>query len=235
VLNVTTSRAGDLLGSGRARRPGPEAALIDDFVETFEPSFGDAYQCVVLREPRVESSGFPDLVMLVWDSATSCRWPSERRQIDRSDLRLAHLIYTLDGASQERLEPLVQNRLDVRLQRLQRAELIERSHGEWKIIPLLDAFAVREIVTFEAKMAFTSHVIDQAASNLWFASTSYVLLPTWTGESRLIDDADECGVGIWISGMSKPTLRHRPIEQPLSYASWLFNDWVWRASDSTNK
>jgi hypothetical protein len=97
------------------------------------------------------------------------------------------------------------------------------------MIPVREAFAVREILAFEAKMSLTSHVIDQAAANRWFASASYVLLPSWSQESQLVEDADECGVGIWINGARRPKLRQPTTAQPLSYASWLFNDWAWRA------
>lgn len=230
MISVTTSRSGDLLGPGRARRSGPEALLVDDFVAGFTPELPSNCECLMLREPRVESSGFPDLVVLIWDAATARRWPEERKLVDRADLRLAHLIHTLESACEDRLSSLVKKRLDGRLRRLERAGLIEREHGEWKTIPVRDAFAVREILAFEAKMTFTSHVIDQAAANRYFASASYVLLPSWNRESPLVEAADECGIGIWINGTTRPKLRQRAIEQPLSYASWLFNDWAWRAA-----
>ncbi|HMG11972.1 MAG TPA: hypothetical protein VK571_02265, partial [Gemmatimonadaceae bacterium] len=78
--------------------------------------------------------------------------------------------------------------------------------------------------------ALTSRVIDQAAANRWFASASYVLLPSFSSESSLVEEADACGVGIWVNGAPKPRLRQRYPAQPLSYASWLLNDWVWRAA-----
>jgi hypothetical protein len=229
VLPLTTSRAGDLLGPGRPRRSGPESELVDDFAARLNPQVPDGCKCVVLREPRVDS-GFPDLVVLIWDSEAATQWPSARRLVDRSDLRLAHLIHTMRGAREDTLSTLLKKRLDDRLARLERAELICRNDGEWRTAPVREAFAIRQILAFEAKMTFSSHVIDQAAANRWFASASYVLLPSWGDQSRLVSDADECGVGIWINGHAKPKLRHRYLDQPMSYASWLFNDWVWRAA-----
>lgn len=227
VLSVQTQAGAGLLGRSRSRRDGPEADLVDQFVSRFQPDVPKGCECVVLKEPRIDS-GFPDIVMLVWDSNAAAQWPSARREVDRADLRLAHLILTLRSACEDRLSAFTRSRLCARLSRLERARLIHRAGGEWRMVPIQEAFAVRQILAFEAKMTLTSQVIDQAAANRWFASASYVLLPSWNSRSALVDEADDCGIGIWINGSNVPTLRQRSVEQPLSYASWLFNDWAWR-------
>lgn len=231
VLSGRTTVQGALFGPGRSRRSGPEADLVDEFVSGFKPQLPGGCEFVVLHEPQVESLGFPDLVVLIWDTAVATRWREERRLIDRLDLRLAHLIFTLGGASRERLNALVKRGLGDRLERLEAAELVQRRRDRWTTTDLAQAFAVRSILSFEAKMSLTSRVLDQAAGNRWFASTSYVLVPAQPHRAGY-EEARRSGVGVWVRGKARALVAQRSARQPRSYVSWLFNDWAWRASGS---
>src|SRR5581483_8234047 len=75
--------------------------------------------------------------------------------------------------------------------------------------------------------------LRQAFQNTWFASESYLLLPRVPRCSDLKKEAARFGVGV--AEQNKPLYRSgvRPRRQhiPLSYASWLFNEWAWRVGN----
>jgi hypothetical protein len=91
-------------------------------------------------------------------------------------------------------------------------------------------FAVRSIIAFEAKISSWAIAVQQAFINRWFATESYVLVPKHAPLHRLVTVAGDVGVGVWTEGARRPVLRavKSDARQPVSYASWLFNDWSWR-------
>jgi hypothetical protein len=93
-------------------------------------------------------------------------------------------------------------------------------------------FAVREIVAIEAKIREWSEAIAQARLNTWFASRSFVLVPSVPRRSQLLAEAESSAVGVFSRGpgMSPVVREANRFGLPRSYASWLFNEWVWRSS-----
>ena len=233
---ISEAIAAPLLGRERPRRAGPEADLVDEFQASFAPRLPRGCEAIVLREPKVTSLGFPDLVVVAFHMATAHRWTAARRLVARRDLRLAHLIHTLGGATIEHLVGLAGRHVASALDRLAAADLVRYRRGAWFLQPLRDAFAIRHIFAFEAKMTLSDRVLQQAHGNRWFASSSYVLLPRLPRVVARVEDARASGVGVWIRGAREAFVAASESAQPLSYASWLFNDWVWRNStcgDST--
>jgi hypothetical protein len=99
----------------------------------------------------------------------------------------------------------------------------------WASRRLEESFAVRGIVAFEAKISDWTQAIHQASANRWFASESYVLVPAVPARGTLLAQAQRAGVGVWVEGKNTP-VQQAPstIErQPMSFASWLFNEWAW--------
>jgi hypothetical protein len=214
----------------RAPRPGPESDLVDRFAEAFasSPTRSRGLRTTLFREPRL-LSGFPDLVAVTWHAPTAERWTGARRRLSTSDLRLVQLLVSMGPATQSMVERLVGRRQASRLPALQDAGLLLERAGEWRVRRLRDAFAVRGIVAFEAKIADLGQAVAQASANRWFASESYVLLPSAPRRAAAAAEASRLGVGIWIDGMNSPLLAARTnTEQPVSFASWLFNEWAWR-------
>jgi hypothetical protein len=113
--------------------------------------------------------------------------------------------------------------------------LLESKGGVWSSRPVERSFAVRQIVAFEAKIAGWRAVIEQASLNRWFASESYVLVPKLpTNREAAIREATACGVGIWLASEARPILQ-APVagqDQPVSFASWVLNEWVWRNTEN---
>jgi len=216
---------------GRQTRPGPEANLVERFL--LDLPFGAQRECrvTVFREPRLQS-GFPDLVAVLWHEPTTKRWDEARAGISANDVRLVHLLASHGPRDEERLAHMFQPRLKPLLRRLAALGLIYECGGFWQASDLSRCFAVRKIIAFEAKVSDWRAGLRQASLNRWFASESYVLLPCVRNQKDLLDEAQALGVGVWIAGDLQPLLRSSSscAPQPVSYASWLFNEWSWRCA-----
>jgi hypothetical protein len=169
----------------------------------------------------------------MWKGNIARQWPVERLLLRPRDIRLAHLLFLLGPSSELELRRLHGAGVGRSLTALSDAGLTRLQGGLWKTRSVSSIFAVQQILSFEAKMNSWSDVLAQAAVNRWFASRSFALLPKLPTSSRFLNVAAELGVGVWLRGKSRAV--QAPIEsarQPLSYASWLFNEWAWRASRS---
>lgn len=214
----------------RFRRPrsGPETELVDAFVSGTRFKSPRGCRTTLFREPRLVS-GFPDLVAVTWHVPTAARWSGARRVLSTGDLRLVQLLVSNGTTSEKQLRDLAGRDALRGIARLEAAGLAHQRGGLWRARRLKEAFAVRGIVAFEAKMADWSQALAQAFQNTWFASESYVLVPRRPKTSSLLADAQRLGIGVWVNGENSPILDARENdEQPVSYASWAFNEWAWR-------
>jgi hypothetical protein len=217
----------------RAGRPGAEAGLVDQFLADIPVGVPEGCRLTVFREPRLES-GFPDLVVVVWDPKVTARWLACRRDLQPADIRLMHFLATREWMEQDYLERMIGYPVGGSLNRLSNAEMVRCSEGAVRASSLTESFAVRDIVAVEAKMTASEAVLSQAWLNTWFASKSYVLVPILGVRSNFLTRARKKNVGVWV-GDDVSTVRqlastHEQI--PRSYASWLFNEWVWRVEAS---
>jgi hypothetical protein len=218
----------------RRTRVGAESDLVDRFLLDLRFATAEATRVTIFREPRI-LSGFPDLVAVRWHSGVAAKWRAERAELADDAVRLLHYL-TVSGASSESdLRRDHFRRVRTTLDRLVDLDLVHPCKRGWRAAPLHASFAVRSIVAFEAKISDWSTAIEQAALNRWFASESYVLAPKTASLGRLVAGAIQFGVGVWIEGAKRPVLRAKrdSSRQPLSYASWLFNEWAWRDSLAT--
>ncbi len=97
---------------------------------------------------------------------------------------------------------------------------------KWRIRSLRSCFAVQRIIAIEAKIDNWRRALRQAAMNLWFASSSFVLLPPSRKTDEVESHAEQLGVKIWTHGSTFSVTGSNV--GPRSYASWLFNEWAWR-------
>ena len=182
---------------------------------------------VVFREPRLPS-GFPDLVIVSWDSKKAARWSQERASLAPVDLQLAHYIYLTGPSTQQKLQKVFAKSIGKSIERLTAAGVLRAKGAKWLLEPLSSIFAAREIIAVEAKMNKWKAALMQAELNTWFASSSYVLVPHVPRRSSLLERAKQLGIGV--STKNRTTVE--PIKAdhlPRSYMSWLFNEWAWRA------
>lgn len=189
----------------------------------------------VFQEPRL-TSGIPDLVAALWDEPTAMRWAAARAPLPNEAVRLAHLMLLLGAQTADHLTAIFQRRVDKLLENLLTAEIVKERKGKWSVVPPRTSFAVRRLIAFEAKISDWRGAIEQAAVNRWFACETYVLFPRLPRGEETLAAAARANVGVWIVGQRRPLLPSwiETGSQPLSYASWLFNEWVWRHALSAN-
>lgn len=213
----------------RGAVPGPEQVLVESFLAETKMSLGRERSLTVFAQPAIDT-GFPDLVAVVWRSEIARRWSPERERLRATDLRLLHLLATNGALDILFLREVFQRGLHSMLTRLEEAGVVSVEKSECRARNLSQIFAVQRIIAIEAKVSATQRALEQAGANIWFSSESHVLLPRAQAGERIKDLASALGVGMigfendnW-EQVYKASIR--PV--PLSYGSWLFNEWAWR-------
>lgn len=212
----------------RPRTRGPEADLVDDAIRAgllrgnLEP--------VVLREPEL-ATGFPDVVA-AYPRRKVLRL--ERAALGRDHLRLLHFLWANGGATTLaaaqtllRFSAATTRRLAAELHE-QRAIVLKGERVVMARSASDSAFAASRIVAVEAKMSKWEDAIAQACGNAWFASHSYVLLPSRSLGDRASTHARALGIGVLVLEDERivtiEAARARPI--PASLGSWIVNEWM---------
>lgn len=215
--------------SSRRPKDGPELDLLEEFVLALPFDVPRGCKATLFREPRLDS-GFPDLVIVVWHPGTMRHWSDARAQVRPRDLRIVQFLIERDGASEADLREMYPVRLDAAMGRLENARLVRRVGRRWLPRSVNASFAVRRIIAIEAKISNWRAAAEQAYLNTWFTSESYVLLPDAKRGHPLLPVARRLGIGVLSRGQG--LVRRPPSKdcQPRSYASWLFNEWAWRAA-----
>jgi len=217
---------------GTPLRSGPEATMVWEFIETDLPSPRKGESRSVFIEPRLGVS-IPDIVAIYWDSSITVSWPEARQSLKDIDLRLVHLLFISGSLSEEKLRAVFPRGLRSSLNQLDMAGLISYTNAFWHLRNPTEIFAVRRIIAFEAKISSISRALEQAYRNTWFASESYVLTPVKQPKASIIERARSRGIGLWLhSGeiTHTPFVYAKQHKIPQSYASWVFNELVWRTS-----
>jgi predicted transcriptional regulator len=217
--------------SFRRSRSGPEQELVDWFLEQDAIRPGQGERVTIFREPRV-ASGFPDLVAVVWEESIASRWNSARRNLTASDLRVMHHLAVTGPVEMEVLTRLFRSQVERSLERLLLAGMVHYSERKWQGRPLPNIFAARRIVAIEAKVSEWRAALDQAFLNTWFTAESYILVPTLPRKTQLLDAALQRGIGVLCKEHGAWNFAPSATRTPRSYASWLFNEWAWRAAGS---
>lgn len=228
---MTTS---NLSATFRRRRPGPEAELVDWFIETWPVKAPRGCRITVFREPKLES-GVPDLVLVVWNVEAAKRWNPLRATLTHKHIRIMQFIFGAGSVSHQCLTEVFSKKIGKYLSRLEEAEMVRKTGETWKTRDLSKAFATRNIVAIEAKMTEWAVALEQAILNTWFASLSYVLIPRIPKRSSFLQSAVSRGVSVWTQAETqKPRAIPTSKDLPLSYASWLFNEWACQHAWDTN-
>lgn len=214
--------------SFRAPRGGPEQLLLDWFLSENRVPVRAGYRVSAFREPAIES-GAPDLVLVVWKPSVTQHWNSARASLTKSDLKLLQILVHQGPQTTAEIESIGRFPLEEGLGRLERAQVIRKRGRRWHLRPLGDIFAATQILAIEAKISNWRRGLEQAATNRWFASTSYLLMPRAPKNDVFWSQAAAAGVGVWTKekcfrGSAAPN------GLPCSYASWVFHECAWRQS-----
>lgn len=189
---------------------------------------------VSFLEPELDT-GFPDLVLVKWRSHDAANWPTTRASLSKADLKLAHALYTSGGALLSELERLLQRPVRAAAERLESSGLAYRRGDRLMPVALRRSFGASKIISIEAKVSDWRAALHQATRNTWFASHSYILVPSLPRNAEsLISAASAAGVGILTPDrpLQQPALRAPNHGLPRSYASWLVNEWAWQSQRS---
>ncbi len=228
-MNVTVLDGGVRYIGASFRKPtgGPESDLVQWFLDCSPVAVPRGCSMAVFHEPRLES-GFPDLVFVQWREDRTADWRPERLGLKAEDVRVLHALWAAGSVTGCGLKNLFGRVTRQRMERLLDANVVCYRAGRWRTRPLTKIFAVQEIIAIEAKIEDIQGGLRQALLNTWFASVSYLLTPHVPRMTSATSRATSLGVGLW---SRKAGLVHRPSAAPVprSYASWLFNEWVWRA------
>lgn len=231
----SNSQNSGLGASFRTTPCGPEQDLVNTFLRAIPLHVPRGYRATVFREPRLES-GFPDLVIVVWREGAMREWRVERMFLNAQDLRLMHLLHSTGGGRKEEIFALFGRHAGRSIERLYEAAMIRQVGSLWMPCALRRSFAASKIIAVEAKIGNWNKVLNQAHLNTWFASRSYVLVPNLPSVQQLAE-AQRLGIGVCsLDGRKVREVASESTQLPLSYASWLLNDWAWRfAKDNKDR
>jgi hypothetical protein len=231
-MDIVDARLGSLISTKgltfRRRSSGPEDTLVDWFLEQELVHVPPGHRATAFREPRVPS-GFPDLVVVIWDQAKAMQWTEERAHVLPSDFRIMQFLAWDGPQNREAIAALFPN-YERSLERLSAARMVRMVEERWEAETLDAVFAATQIIAIEAKMREWRSALDQAHVNTWFASLSCVLVPRVPKNSTLLEDARELGIIVFEQEASACALIPNEAAGPRSYVSWLFNDWAWSAA-----
>lgn len=228
----------DLSKSGltpRKTRNGPEYDFLQKYLQGYLPSTPKGQELTVFIEPNVDSV-FPDAVAVYWDLNTAEKWNEQRMLLSKQDIRLLHYFSLVNTTTYSNLEIAFSCNLHKSLKRLEEAQLIKKNKLDyWSIKPLKNIFAVKRLITIEAKISDWQGGLLQAFFHTWFASESYLLISKLPKGKQLVDDASRLGIGIATDkvALENSLAKARCENIPKSYASWLFNEWAWKAKKLT--
>lgn len=233
VIDPTLARGSRCAGLGlrfRTALAGPEQVLVDDFLRVARIQLKPHRGLTVFMQPALET-GFPDIVAVIWRKNVAKNWLSERGRLRAADLRLLHLLASRGSFDYRFLRSVFQKGLSGMLTRLEEAGVATIGKSKCWARNRSKIFAVEHIISIEAKIAASSRVLEQARANSWFSSESYALLPSLRAGLLLKDAASALGVGIISLDYEQATAKQCDAsvrEVPLSYGSWLFNEWTWQ-------
>lgn len=212
---------------------GPEQDLIDGFLNSVCSKTKKGQRLTVFSQPSIGSC-YPDIVAVLWDEQISKDWPIEREKLTSNDLKLIHTLFCMGPSKSEKLETILGSQVKKNISTLLDLDMISFSNKKYKINNIKKIFAVNKIIAVEAKIAFGQKVIEQAGHNTWFSSNSHALLPKVSDHKSAIIVADRLQIGLVTFDNQELNELHKAPTRiiPLSYGSWLFNEWVWRLDNA---
>jgi len=216
--------------SPRKTRNGPEHEFLQNYLQNYLPSTPKGQELTIFIEPNVDSV-FPDAVAVYWDLNIVKKWNERRLLLSKQDIRLLHYFSLVNTASYNTLEKVFSLNLHKSIGRLAEANLIKKNKSDfWSIKPLKNIFAIKRLITIEAKISDWQGGLLQAFFHTWFASESYLLISKLPKGEQLVDDASRLGIGIATNEtpLENSLSKARCENIPKSYASWLFNEWAWK-------
>lgn len=212
----------------RSPKLGVEEDLISDFLEDFQMKIPRGTIATVFREPWLEC-GCPDIVIVIWKPNLTKTWCSAREPLSNEDFKILQYLHWTDTNDFDSIISRFGNRASKSISKLVDANLVLRQKKGLKPRTLNISFAIERILAVEAKVSSWRSALDQAIRNHWFATDSCVLWPTSAQSNAFECAATEADVDILTLDEPEYNFQDKSVlRYPKSYASWQFNEWVWR-------
>jgi len=214
---------------GTPARSGPESDFVLDFLYNLDTVNANGLSESIFIEYRLENST-PDVIVVQWDPKITKLWASSRAHLKNVDYRLIHLLYVRGALSTQQLTLFFPTKLSSMLKRLSQAEIVVEHDQTWQLNSLDSIFAVRKIVSIEAKLSNSMRAVEQALLNTLFSSESYVLTKSVNPLKKSIKAAHDRGVGVWSysNGRLNELVDAKEQTLPQSHVSWMLNDMAWQ-------
>lgn len=209
----------------RRPRPGPETDLLDGALRSGLP-FGRRGKPVLLREPEI-GTGAPDLVAVYHRHGVAA---GRSEALGELHFRVLHQLWRSGGTSLGELGLLINlsvKALERTVGELLDAELVWARGGHLSARSLASIFPARHIIAVEAKVSDWRGAIEQARMNLWFASESYILVPSRINLAPIVECAASVDVGVlgFDGQRTRRWSRPEPRRIPASFGSWVLGEW----------
>lgn len=236
VISYSSSIYTDSASRMAFRQPtlGPETDLVYQYCNDHLNSFENFDSVSIFLEPKLDS-GFPDIVVVVWDKEKASHWPAARKELLSQDILITHYV---NCTGELPVDSLVKKygvkKASEMMLRLSDARIVDVESDKLLRKPLEESFAIKRLIAIEAKVKDWRKGVDQAVQNTWFAAESYLLLGVLPKTQHVAEYAEKLGVGVLNNNESfqHPHLKSKVGELPVSHASWLFNEWAWRYSNT---
>ena len=212
----------------RTSRKGPENDLVEAALQAgIIPNF--KRPVVIFLEPKLPL-GFPDIVMVDYRVPTSTTI-RRNRPLSIRQLQLLNHLYEVKKATVPQLsESLCQTEKSITSQvtQLRADKLVRLNRGFVVPASVKRVFAVEKILAIEAKIHDWRGALRQAIANTWFASHSYILIPSACCSPSVVMKCASHGIGVIAFDGREcfVTQQCRETAIPSSYGSWLFNEWA---------
>ena len=211
----------------RSARPGPEQRMLKAALRSGLPASADG--AIIICEAELPT-GVPDLIAIEPRSRLDSSM-TKRRQLRLQHLQILHFLNDSGSKSADEIVRILNHpskRTDLVLQDLIEAGLVIQRGHRFAARSVSKVFVAKRIIAIEAKMRAWREALEQAAANLWFASHSYILVPTLNCLRLICREAKKLGIGVLVFDGKQTRTALRPRRQPIpaSYGSWLINEWV---------
>lgn len=221
--------------SARSIVNGPESDMLNMFVEQYISKLGSNGKHYALFFEPLVPTGYPDLVIVQYNPSAYEGWTDQRTSLQVLDLKVLRHLHFVRGATLDMLAMqlgMEDGQLLKSLERLMDSALIDWKNKRWIPSKLQKTYSIQRIKTIEAKISDWGNVFRQAGMNRLFASESYVLSPVANPSPHIVAQAQNDGIGIFsLPTGAKLKMLRKPVcvsGLPVSYASWLFNEWIGR-------
>lgn len=219
----------------RTNTQGEEFELVNSYISYLYTKYKNLKnkKIAIFIEPQIDT-GYPDLVIIEYYDCSKNIWNEERFKLTINDLKILYQIQKDKQSSIKDLSDLLGfSLLEIKKSfvRLSNCHLIHLSkNGELvRNVQLHTYCHINKIISIEAKINKWSDAIRQATKNIWFSTDSFILMNKNYCNNMIIEQCKQHGIGIiLVNGNVKCILECDQRKFPVSYVSFLFNEWIQR-------